>query len=80
MAGDDMSANVAELVEAEFGIVVAVSLKRFKSNGWFAVGLTETECPRCRSRMQGYRMPYTTKAGLTYHYEKPQKWERNHAG
>jgi hypothetical protein len=32
MAGDDMSANVAELVEAEFGIVVAVNLKRFKSN------------------------------------------------
>ncbi len=59
-----MSANVAELVEAEFGIVVAVSLERFKSNGWFAVGLTEAECPRCRSRMQGYRMPYTTKAGL----------------
>jgi hypothetical protein len=56
MAGDDMSANVVELVEAEFGIVVAVNLKRFKRNSWFAVGLTETECPRCRSRMQSCRM------------------------
>jgi len=49
-----MRANVAELVEAEFGIGVSVSIDRFKSNGWFAVGLTEAECPRCQSRMQGY--------------------------
>ena len=63
-----MSANVAELVAAEFEVTVAGGPERFKERGWFSVGLTEAECPRCRSRLQGYRMPYNPKPGLTYHY------------
>jgi len=63
-----MRASVAELVESAFGIGVAGGPERFKKSDWFAVGLTEAECPRCRILMQGYRMPYTTKSGVIYHY------------
>lgn len=41
---------------------------RFDLPGWFSVGVTQVECPTCRTDMEGYRKPYVTSAGAMYHY------------
>jgi hypothetical protein len=63
-----MGATVTDWVEAEFGVLVIGGPQRFHKEGWFPIGLTEAYCPQCQRKMQGYRMPYTTKSGMTYHY------------
>ena len=60
---------LVDLVLTDHRIAVTASLSRFKTDGWFAVGITDASCPSCGiGQMQGYRKPYLNKNGDQYHY------------
>ncbi len=42
--------------------------QRFLRPGWFYTGQAVAQCPRCHVVLEGFRAPYTTSAGVTYHY------------
>jgi F-box protein 18 (helicase) len=61
--------TLPDLVLKEFSIKPTGKLDRFKSSGWFFVGETNSSCPSCGLKsLYGYRKPYKTKKGDTYHY------------
>ena len=60
--------TVSECAEDVLGVTVEGGPARFRKGGWFSVGGTVSVCPRCKSTLWGFRKPYTTKAGLTFHY------------
>jgi hypothetical protein len=61
--------TLSELVESDFGERISVSVARFNTPGWFSVGKTPAECPRCGStQLEGYRRPYKDANGKEYFY------------
>lgn len=60
--------TVAEAAMKQLGVSVAGNIKRFAKPGWFFAGETIACCPKCNRKLAGFRMPYTTSAGKTYHY------------
>ena len=60
---------LVDLVLADHRVPVTADLARFKTDGWFAIGITDASCPSCgQDQMLGYRKPYLTKSGDQYHY------------
>lgn len=55
-------------VKEDHGILVAGTLKRFTVGAWYAGSDCREICPTCGSNLLIYRRPYTTSAGLEYHY------------
>lgn len=51
-----------------FGLDPTGGPARFRKRGWFHVGQVIVDCPRCGLVLEGFRCPYTTSAGLRYHY------------
>lgn len=67
--GTATSRLLVDLVLADHCIAVTANLARFKSDGWFAIGITDASCPSCGAgRMPGYRKPYFNSRGDQYHY------------
>ena len=67
--GSSASHFLVNLILADHRIAVVADLARFKTNGWFAIGITDASCPSCgQNRMPGYRKPYFNKNGNQYHY------------
>lgn len=68
-SSDEPSApTVDEAVLGRFGVSVVGGPPRFAKSGWFYVGQTVADCPSCRVVLEGFRCPYTTSAGIKYHY------------
>ncbi len=68
---DDVATSrlLVDIFLADHRISVAADLAAFKTDGWFAIGITDASCPCCGvHRMPGYRKPYFTKNGDQYHY------------
>lgn len=68
-AKSDTTGYLVNLVWKDLAISIEPTIERFKQEGWFAIGSTTARCPDCGAlRMPGYRKPYITKSGNTYHY------------
>ena len=55
-------------VKEDHGILVTGSLKRFQDGVWYSGKNCREHCPTCGLEFLIYRRPYTTSAGMQYHY------------
>jgi hypothetical protein len=60
--------TVREVVQKVLGISVNGGPSHFEKRGWFHVGETVAPCPECQHSTHGFRRPYTTRSGVTYHH------------
>jgi hypothetical protein len=65
---DDGAVSVYEAITNRFGIKAGGHWRRFSAPGWFYVGQSVAECPVCGLVLEAFRRPYTTSAGVEYHY------------
>jgi len=64
----EVKGTIADLAHQMFGINIAKSKGRLSKDGWFYSGISQTKCDSCGNQLEVFRKPYTTKAGLVYHY------------
>lgn len=57
-----------EAAKIQFNIDATGGPKRFTTPGWFYIGPAVAYCPKCRVRTEAFRKPYTTRAGLRFHF------------
>lgn len=60
--------SVADAALHLFDVEIPSQISRFRKPGWFYRGPTTVACPDCHEPFEGFRKPYVTKAGKTYHY------------
>lgn len=61
-------ATAYDLAHSKFGVLATGGPPRFRRPGWFYVGRAVVCCPTCQEQMEAFRCPYTTRAGLRFHY------------
>lgn len=64
----DSKDTIADLAYQMFGISLTRPRGRLSKTGWFYSGISQTKCDSCGNQLEVFRKPYTTKAGLVYHY------------
>jgi len=57
-----------EAARRTLGVDASGGPARFRKPGWFYIGQAVTSCPECSSTMEAFRAPYSTRAGLRFHY------------